>query len=74
MAKVIKINKNKTLKNSGRNISEVEMEISFSSDNKLIVLETFGSKDRKFQGKASQVLHLDKTMAIELASILNEWK
>ena len=47
MAKVVKINKNNSLKNSGRNISEVEMDVSFSSDNSMVILETFGSSSRK---------------------------
>mgnify|MGYP003299145538 CR=1 FL=1 len=74
MAKVVKINKNNSLKNSGRNISEVEMDVSFSSDNSMVILETFGSASRKCQGKASQVIHLNKAMALELVNILKEWK
>ncbi len=73
MAKAIKIDKNSTLKNSGRKISEVEMSVSFSSDNKLVILETFGSKDRKEKGKTSQVIHLDKEIAQKLIDILREW-
>ena len=74
MAKVVKINKNNSLKNSGRNISEVEMDVSFSSDNSMVILETFGSSSRKCQGRASQVILLNKSMALVLVNILNEWK
>ena len=65
MAKVVKIIKK---------ISEVEMAISFSDDNKYIIMETFGSINRQDKGKASQIIHLDKDMVNKLIEILKEWK
>ena len=74
MAKVVKIIKNKKLKTTNKKISEVEMAISFSDDNKYIIMETFGSINRQDKGKASQIIHLDKDMVNKLIEILKEWK
>lgn len=74
MAKVVKIIKNQKLKTINKKISEVEMAISFSDDNKYIIMETFGSINRQDKGKASQIIHLDKDMVNKLIEILKEWK
>jgi len=50
------------------------MAISFSDDNKYIIMETFGSINRQDKGKASQIIHLDKDMVNKLIEILKEWK
>ena len=74
MAKVVKIIKNQKLKTTNKKNSEVEMAISFSDDNKYIIMETFGSINRQDKGKASQIIHLDKDMVNKLIEILKEWK
>lgn len=74
MAKVVKIIKNQKLKTTNKKISEVEMAISFSDDNKYIIMETFGSINRQDKGKASQIIHLDKDMVNKLIEIFKEWK
>lgn len=74
MAKVVKIIKNQKLKTTNKKFSEVEMAISFSDDNKYIIMETFGSINRQDKGKASQIIHLDKDMVNKLIEILKEWK
>ena len=73
MAKIVKININKNFKNVKNNITNVEMDITLSSNGELMILETFGSTTRKVKGKASQIIHLDKKHAKELMEIINKW-
>jgi len=49
------------------------MEIAKSEDNQYLVLSTFGSETRKEKDKASQILHIDKSSANQLISILQDW-
>lgn len=72
MAKINKIIETSYTKNC-KHITNVEMEIAKSDDNKYLILSTFGSASRKEKGKASQIIHLDKNTASHLASILQEW-
>ncbi len=69
MAKIIGINFNKNF----NNITDVGMDITLSSNNELMILETFGSTARKEKGKASQIIHLDKKHAKELMEIIKRW-
>ena len=72
MAKITKMYKKNETK-ACKHITDVEMEIAKSDDNKYIVLSTFGSSSRKDAGKASQIIHLDKETASELITILQDW-
>ena len=56
-----------------KHITDVEMEVAQSDDNQYLILSTFGSDSRKETGKASQIIHLDKEAASDLASILHAW-
>lgn len=72
MAIINKIYETSSTKNS-KNITTAEMEITTTDNNRYLVLSTFGSNTRKEKGKASQIIHLDKETASELASILQKW-
>ena len=69
MAKITKIYEKVETK-SCKHVTDVEMEIAKSDDNKYLILSTFGSSSRKEKGKASQIIHLDKETASDLVSIL----
>ena len=56
-----------------KHVTNVEMEVAISDDNKYMILSTFGSNNRKEKGKASQIIHLDKETASKLVSILQKW-
>lgn len=72
MAKIIKLyEKNET--KACKNITDAEMEIAKSDDDKYIILSTFGSSLRKYPGKVSQIIHLDKKTASELVTVLQNW-
>ena len=72
MAKITKIYEKIETK-SCKQVTDVEMEIAKSDDNKYLILSTFGSSSRKEKGKASQIIHLDKETASDLVSILQAW-
>ena len=72
MAKITKIYEKVETK-SCKHVTDVEMEIAKSDENKYLILSTFGSSSRKEKGKASQIIHLDKETASDLVSILQAW-
>lgn len=72
MAKIKKFKISLTTKNT-KKISSVDMEIAKSEDDQYLVLSTFGSETRKEKDKASQILHVDKSAANQLISILQDW-
>lgn len=72
MAKISKIYEKVETK-ACKHVTDVEMEVAKSDDNKYLILSTFGSDTRKEKGKASQIIHLDKETATELVSILQKW-
>jgi len=72
MAKIKNIKIALSTKNT-KKVSSVDMEIAKSEDNQYLVLSTFGSETRKEKDKASQILHIDKSSANQLISILQDW-
>lgn len=72
MAKIAKMYEKPETK-ACKHITNVEMEIAKSEDNKYLILSTFGSNTRKEKGKASQIIHLDKETASGLLAILQDW-
>lgn len=72
MAKIAKMHEKPETK-ACKHITNVEMEIAKSEDNRYIILSTFGSSSRKEPGKASQIIHLDKETASKLVTVLQNW-
>ncbi|MCU1355158.1 MAG: hypothetical protein JWM89_576 [Acidimicrobiales bacterium] len=54
--------------------SEVECGYRWSQDedHRILVLESYGSKQRENVGKPSQSLHIDRDAAVRLVAILKE--
>jgi len=46
--------------------------ISTSGDFPLVQIDTFGSSDRKFEGKLSQTIQLDEKAARQLVAVLTK--
>lgn len=59
---------------ASRHQTEVECGWSVvdSSTGRLLQLDTFGSEHRKFVGKKSQTIQLDRSRALELIAILRD--
>lgn len=73
MAVVIRFFRNPN-ERSARHDTDVECGWSIveSSSGRLIQLDTFGSKDRKFVGKKSQTIQLDRAAAEQLMAIIRQ--
>ncbi len=74
MAKITKLNVTNEFYVTRSGVSECIAEVNVYKHlgEPMVRLQTFGSSVRQEKGKQSQVLHIDKKIAIELVKVLQD--
>lgn len=74
MARIVKLNVTDEHYVTRNGVTEciAELNVYKHLGERLVRLQTFGSSVRQEKGKQSQVLHIDKNIAIELVKVLRE--